>query len=155
MSDTKKHPGWKNAAEIILERFDQEGYGILFSDKELDNMLDIQKPRFGSYDAFQKFQFERLMHTENLKEYLLAEYNLCLENVRGKGYMLMCPDDQVMKTSRRYMVLARRKINKMVSVLTHVDMESLSDAGQQEQIALMGRAAFVRSAMNKRKLLTG
>jgi len=77
-----------------------------------------------------------------------------LENVKGDGYMLMHPDDQISKTSQKYYRHARKKINRMVSVLTYVDSEKLSFEGKQKQLDQLGRAAFIRAAVNKRKVFT-
>ena len=153
--EIKKHPAWKNASEIILARFDKEGYGIMFSDNEINEMLEINKPGYGSFDAFQKFQLERLNQLENLKIALLENENLCLENSRGNGYMLMHPNDQIDKTAKRFHKLARNKINRMVSVLTNVDNESLSIDCRRQQMDMLGKAAFIKAAMNKRKILSG
>ena len=151
--ETKKHPAWKNAMEMILNRFDEEGYGIMFSSQNLLDMLDMEKPNYGSFDEFQNFQLERLNQIESLKSALLEDSNLCLENSRGNGYMIMHPNDQVSKTSDKYYRQSRKKINRMISVLTCVDSSSLSQDGQQKQINMLGRAAFIKAAMNKRKVL--
>jgi len=152
--ETKKHPAWKNAIEIILNRFDEEGYGIMFSDSDILTMLELEKPNVGTYETYQKFSLGKLSQLESLKKTLLEQSNLCLENVKGDGYMLMHPDDQISKTSQKYYRHARKKINRMVSVLTYVDSEKLSFEGKQKQLDQLGRAAFIRAAMNKRKVFT-
>ena len=155
MDKTKLHPGWKNAFEIILKRFDQDGYGVMFSDEQLLTMLDIEKPDVGTYDDFQKFQLERLKQMESLKNALLEQCNLCMENMRGQGYVLMHPNDQVLKTANKYYRLSKKKINKMLSVLTNVDNEHLDHEGRDNRLRMLGRAAFIKSAMNKRKIING
>lgn len=150
---TLKHPAWKNAIEIILARFDSEGYGIMFSDDELNEMLDIKKPLYGSFSNFQEYQLERLSQLESLKIALLEDNNLCLENSRGNGYMIMHPNDQIMKTAHKFKRHARKKINRMMSVLTNVDVGSLSNEGKQKQLDELGKAAFIAHAMNKRRLI--
>ena len=149
---TKKHPAWKNAIEIILTRFDDEGYGIMFSDNEINEMLEITKPGYGSFDDFQNFQLERLSQLESLKVELLESSNLCLHNSRGNGYLLMHPNDQVSKVAEAFRKQAKKKINRMVSVLTNVDNESLSIEAKQRQLDMLGKAAWIKAAMNKRKI---
>lgn len=151
--ETKKHPAWKNAIEIILKRFDEDGYGIMFSDAEILLMLELERPSVGTYDDFQTFNLDKLAQLESLKKELLESSNLCLENSRGNGYMLMHPDDQVTKTSQKYYRHARKKMNRMVSVLTYIDNDALSQEGKQKQINQLGKAAFIRAAMNKRKII--
>jgi len=151
---TKKHPPWKNAIEIILGRFDEEGYGIMFSDEEINKMLEMKKPVYGAYDDFQRFQLERLNQLESLKIALLESVNLCLENSRGNGYVLMHPDDQVKIVGKKFLKHARNKVNRAASVLTNVDNESLSNEGRQRQLDMLGKAAFIRAAMNKRKIIS-
>jgi len=150
--ETKKHPAWKNAIDIVLKRFDEEGYGIMFSDAEILVMLELERPDVGTYEAYQAFSLEKLSQLEGLKRALLEQSNLCLENVKGNGYMLMHPDDQIAKTSQKYYGHARKKMNKMVSILTYCDNEALSQEGKQKQLSQLGKAAFIRAAMNKRKV---
>jgi len=148
----KKHPGWKNAVEEILARFDSEGYGVMFSEREILTMFDIEKPEVGSYEEFQKFNLDRLTQMDSLVNNLQEEHNLCLQNVRGQGYVLMHPDDQVTKAVEKYRIQARRKINRMVSICTNVNYDALTDEGRRAQNQALGRAAFIRAAMNKRNV---
>ena len=151
--ETKKHPAWKNAIEIILKRFDTKGYGIVFSDEEINEMLEIKKPEFGSYDSFQKFQLERMSQLESLKEVLLENSSLCLESLRGNGYILMHPDDQVQIVAKKFFKHARNKIKRATAVLINVNYELLSSDVKQKQLDMLGKTAFIKAAMNKRKLI--
>ena len=152
--ETTKHPGWKNAVEIILKRFDKEGYGIVFSEKEILDMLELEKPS-GTYAEYQQFDLEKLSQLNSLKKTLLEDANLCLDSAGNRSYMIMHPDDQINKTAQKYCKHARNKINRMATILTCVDNEALSMDGKQKQIDLLGRAAFIRAAMNKRKIIGG
>ena len=155
MSETKKHPAWKNAVEKIVERFEAEGYGVIFSPDELLDWFDMKIPENGTFEAFNAFAFEKLSQMENTKTELLLEYNLALENIRGKGYMLVHPNDQVTKTAGKYMQMARRKLNQAVLRLMHVDAAQLDMDASQARLQGLARMAFIKSAMNKRKIPFG
>ena len=152
MENTKKHPAWKNAIEKIVDRFETEGYGVTFSQKDLLKWFDLKKPEIGTHKQFADFQFGLLTHMENTKKELLTEYNLCLEPAGSGSYKLMHPKDQVTLTAAKYMRKARLKINQAVQRLMHVDDKALDVNSAQARLQSLGRAAFIRSAMNKRKV---
>jgi len=151
--ETKKFPGWRNALEIVMVRFEKEGYGILFSEIELLSMMDIKKPDVASYDAFQNFQLDKLQAFDKLRVELLEEFNICLENSRGEGYIIMHPADQVTKIANKYFRQSRKKINRMIKTLTNVDNDQLGQHEQMHRLNQLGKAAFIKSAMNKRKIV--
>ena len=151
MDNIKKHPAWKNAYDIILERFSNEGYGILFSDEEIHDILDLDKPAYGSFQNFQKFQLEKLSQLESLKTALLENDNLYFENVRGIGYRLVHPNDQVTKSFDTLYKTARRRLSKAMAVVTHVDNTLLSADAKLKQIENLNRAAWVKSHMNRKR----
>lgn len=147
----KKHPGWKNAFEIIVNRFHREGYGILFSEKELIEIMDIEEPI--SISDVKRYDLEKLSQLSRLKDNLLKEMSLCFENKPGDGYMIIHPNDQVDSIAKKYYRQSRKKINRVIKILTYVDSESLDMKGQQRQLEMLGRVAFIRGAMNKRKII--
>ena len=149
---TKLYPGWKEATTQIVARVRKEGYGLIFSFENLFSMMDIQTPAMATCEVWQKHQFEVLDHIENLKRVLLEDHNICLQNVRGQGYQVLHPDDQVTVAANRLFKKAMTKVRQAVEVITHVDMEALSFDGQQQQMRQLEKAAFLHSVMSKKKI---
>lgn len=151
----KLYPGWKEAAAHIVARTEAEGYGLSFSFKELFDLMDFKKMEIGSAEEWEKYSFEKLQNLENLKNLLLEEHNLCLHNIRGEGYQVLHPDDQItLAIDKDY-----RKIGKMVCKIIkkaiHVNQQELSFDGQQQQMRQMEKAAFLQAVMGKRKKVAG
>jgi len=149
----KKHPAWKNAVEIITERFAFEGYGILFSEEDMNAMLDLQKPAMGTFAEFQKYQLQRLQSLTALKDALLEDHNLCLTCAGNYSYSLTHPDDQVNVVSQTIKKQVRGKINRMIKTLVHTDDRELSTESRNKKALELGKMAFVIAAMNKRRLI--
>ena len=147
---TTKYPEWKEARDRILSRVQLEGYGILISMQELYNYMDMKKPLLTK--DFEKFQFQWLGNVENLKDSLLEEYNICLMNSRGQGYVVCTPDDQVTKVPVKIMRKVRKELRKIISTCTNVNQELLSREGNKIRLENMAKVAFIKQAMNKKKI---
>jgi len=151
----KLYPGWKEAADRILKRWENEGYGILISFQELHGYMDITEPRNGTSAQWKSYSFEVLQATENLKKYLLEEHLLHLENVRGQGYMVLHPNDQVTIAANKLFKKAMFKVNQTIKLLTHVDMSSLSEEGKQSQLLQLEKAAWLKASFRGKRKFPG
>jgi hypothetical protein len=149
---TKIWPGWKEAARKITERVEKDGYGILISQNDLLKMMDIKTPEYATPQEYKKYAFEVMNSLVNLTIILLEEHNLCLHNVRGQGYQILHPNDQVTIAADTKFRKVIHHLSQAVSILTHVDQDSLSYDGQQEQIRRLGKAAFLFSGLSKKKI---
>lgn len=156
MSNTiKLYPGWKEAAMQIAKRVSEKGYELFLSFDELYELMDIKQPsQTQSINQWKMHSFEWLQHIENLKKILLEEYNICLFNVRGEGYRVLHPNEQIMEAVPKRMKKAMQTINKAVLELTHVNQELLSYDAQQNQFRNMERISFVKAALSKRRKIT-
>ena len=72
----KQHPAHKHAVESIIERCKREGYGITFSNQEIDDLLGLKQPAHCSREEREDFKFERKQGLDNIKRDLLYNYNL-------------------------------------------------------------------------------
>lgn len=147
---TTKYPEWKEARDRILSRVQLEGHGILISMQELYDYMDMKKPLLTK--DFEKFQFQWLGNVENLKDSLLEEYSICLMNSRGQGYIVCTPDDQVSKAYTKIMKRARLALRKAINTLTNVNQDLLSGEGSKVRLENMAKVAFIKQAMNKKKI---
>ena len=72
----KQHPTHKHAVESIIERCKREGYGITFSNQEIDDLLGLKEPAYRPCEEREDFKFKRKQGLDNIKRDLLYNYNL-------------------------------------------------------------------------------
>ncbi|MBI9082694.1 MAG: hypothetical protein JEZ11_03795 [Desulfobacterales bacterium] len=149
---TIKYPAWRDVSEKIVQRFNQDGYGILFTVPELLTMLNIDMPTLGNSKDFEQVQLEFLAQLKPLQKELLETHYLCLENVHGLGYKVVHPRDQVNLVAQKYRKRAGKKLSQMMGILTFVDTKMLDPASRTSQISELGRLAFIKGAMRKRNI---
>ena len=152
---TKLYPGWKEAVDQIADRVNREGYGVMFSHEDLHKMMDIKIPETGTHEEYKKRDLEIMASIVNLTDTLLKEHNICLKNVRGQGYMVLTPDDQVSIGVEQEWRKIGRLVCKAVQKAVCVNQEALSFEGQQMQVRQMEKASFFRAAMSKKKRVVG
>ena len=150
---TTKYPEWKEAKDRILDRVQLEGHGILISMQELHDYMEISPPP--TVDEYKKYQFQWLGNVENLKDSLLEEHNICMMNSRGEGYIICTPDDQVSKAYAKIMKKAWLALRKAMNTLTNVKQDLLSNEGSKIRLENMAKVAFIKQAMNKKKIEPG
>lgn len=154
MEEVKKHPPYKEAVEQILGRFDQTGYGTIITDEEFDAYMSIVPPEGNmTYSQFTAIEMERLQRYQAI-EVLLEEHSICL--VRSKsipGFEILSPRDQIKAAYDKRMAKVRRELNKAASALSNVNHELLTMEEEKERQNKMVRAAFVKMALNKRKIM--
>lgn len=88
----KLHPAHMHAVESIIERCKREGYGITFSNEEIENMLGLKKPVQYSRKELEDFKYERKQGLDNIKRDLLYNYNLRFTGTKKtkKGHSGWC-----------------------------------------------------------------
>ena len=111
--------GW-NLTETV-DRFLQSGFedGDLVSHDWLRWALDIND------QAMRENEFLLLERMDALKTALLYEHQIALQNVRGRGYRVVPPNEQARYAAEevsRYMSKGLRKAN---SLLTHTRLNQL------------------------------
>lgn len=153
MSEMKKHPAYKEAIDRIVKRFHESGYGIIITDEEFDDYLSISAP-VGSmtYRTFKSIEAERLQRYKAI-ELLLNEHNICLNRSKTvPGFELLPPRDQISVAYEKRMNKVRRELNKAASALNNVNHALLTMEEEADRQKKMMRAAFIKGAINKRKI---
>ena len=140
------YPEWKNAVSAAAERFQ---YGDLIDFEWLHKNFDIQKPTKGTFDEFQEYQFNFLAAVSGFQGELLEQYQMALENVRGKGYRVLKPKDQTQYAEKRFVEDTKRSLKKAISILNNIKFDALTDAERKENADAKGRIAAICS-MSKR-----
>jgi hypothetical protein len=69
----KRHPAQKHAMESIIERCKREGYGITFSNQEIDDLLGLEQP---AHCSREDNKFARKQGLDNIKRDLLCSITI-------------------------------------------------------------------------------
>jgi hypothetical protein len=149
-NETRIQPIWKEVALEIVGRIESEGYGFMIDHKELFKLLEIEDPTTIAEAMRQRLDI--LKKVEELRSCLLYDHNVLLFNEFNKGYVVLNPDEQVTKGYERQFDKARKKIHKAIDVLNYVNHELLSQSGVEQRDRNLGKAVFVLSAFNKRRI---
>ena len=59
-----------------MERCKREGYGITFSNQEIEDLLGLKQPAHRSREEREDYKFARKQGLDNIKRDLLYNYNL-------------------------------------------------------------------------------
>ena len=153
MNETRKHPIWREVAETIAARVDEQGYDFLIEMDEIKQLLEIREFVTGmDKKQFNAIQFDCLTKIEGLKNELLYNHKICLQNDRKRGYIVLSPDQQVSDAFAHYWRQMRCKLRKAMDVLVNVENDLLTNAGQKNRDRNLSRSVFMLRAANKRKI---
>jgi hypothetical protein len=153
MEETKKHPAYKEAIEQIVKRFNMEGYGTIITDAELDAFMSVTEPSGNmTYGQYKAIEMERLQRYKAI-EVLLEDHNICMIRSRAvPGFEILPPKDQIKTAYDRRMAKVRRELNRAASALSNVNHALLTMEEENDRQQKMVRAAFIKGAINKRKI---
>ena len=153
MEEVKKHPAYVEAVEQIVKRFHIGGYGVIITDSEFDAFMSIKEPSGNlSIVQWKSIEMERLQRYKAI-EVLLEDHIICM--IRSKavpGFEILPPKEQIKTAYDRRMAKVRRELNKAASALSNVNHELLTMEEESERQQKMIRAAFIKGAINKRKI---
>jgi hypothetical protein len=127
-------------ADLIIEGVEP---GKIISHEWLDQHLRLDR-RSSDYP------FKRLAGVEAFKTQLLVENKIHLHSIRGKGYIIVSPEDQTKVAVDEAMNGIRKSIQKGVLRLTNVDLERLSDDGRKENADAISRVAAIGGMVKRR-----
>lgn len=149
MDELKKYPPYQEVIEVIVDDVKQRGYCVFYSHNDLKTMLDIEKPT--TIEEYEKAQFAYMNSLDAIRTELLEEHNICLENKKGDGYMVVEPDIQVSVVTDKRISKARDHIIKAGRLLSCVPQGLLTETAESLRLDKMKRVAFLRGAFRKRK----
>ncbi|EOW5843714.1 hypothetical protein P9775_005021 [Pseudomonas aeruginosa] len=142
MSKITLHPEWRQAAKDLAAEFE---YGDLITLEWLRNAFQLEEPR--TIEEFKSHQLDFLSCMDALRQELLVEYQLSLKNIRGAGYELVNPNDQVVVAWHSAFGKVRRELGKLAGAIRYIRHDELTDEKRREhadaQAKLSGIHAFV------------
>jgi hypothetical protein len=146
MDNVTLFPQWRQAVEDAAEQYT---YGDVMTREWLLDRFGLETPKLGTAKDFQKFQLDLLDAMEGFREALLVEHKMALENVRGRGYRILKPNEQTSYTMRQFSRGIAREINKAANILQNIATDLLTQDEQRENIEARGKLAAVHSFSNK------
>ena len=146
----KPFHGWKNAEQEILQIVENKGYGVFLNHAKLHEWFGIKEPKEMSKEAWQKYTFELLASTQNLLDSLLIEHNIFLYNIRGEGYQVLHPDEQVDRGADKYIKKMLAQCRKAILVLKCVNEDVLSIEGQRKRLEKLTTVAKIKSSIREK-----
>ena len=114
------------AAEEADDIFD---YGDLVSKQWLLDRFGISLPQIATQKMFDDLSFMFLEHMEEFRNIMLVDYKKHLFNVRGQGYMICQPNQQVDLAMVKFKKSINTEINVALRVLNNIN-ETLLDSAQ-------------------------
>jgi hypothetical protein len=146
----KPYPGWKNAEQKIVEIVEREGYGKTLVHSTLLDWFDIIEPEEMTKEAWKGYTFEILGSTQNLIDSLLINHNIFIYNIRGEGYQILHPDDQVGRGVDKSIKRVIGQLRKAMLVLKCVNDGLLSIEGQRKRLAKITTIAKINNSLKKK-----
>jgi hypothetical protein len=139
-------PQWRQAAEDAAQAF---GYGDVIPKEWLIYHFGLEQPKRGTAWDFQKFQFDLLEAMEGFRETMLVEHKMAMENVRGRGYRILQPNEQTAYSMRQFKIAVAREVRKAADLLQNVAANMLTSDEQKQNIEARQKLAAVHSFTRK------
>jgi hypothetical protein len=146
------YPPWKEAVGIIAARVEREGYGIILTHEEFLDMFDLKIPAIATPATWRKLQFDLLQNMDNLRSTLLEDHNIFLLNIRGIGYQVLTPGEQVDIVPKIYIDKINGLIRKSIKSQMYIDADNLDDTQRQTRLRNLEKMAFLKSVSKKIRL---
>lgn len=149
--DTEEHvvslfPQWRQAVENASDSYT---YGDVIPHEWLIDHFGLEKPKHGTDEQFKKYQFDFLEAMEGFKNAMLVEHHMALENVRGRGYRILHPNEQTDFAIRQYKITMAREVRKAANLLHNIEVSMLTPEEQRENINARGKLAAIQSFTRK------
>lgn len=131
----------KEIAAYIASNVDYEAVIPL---DQLDEMLGVTLPKFGTISEIQSAQLARMAAIEHLSGELLKTHSLMLKNVRGEGYKIVLPGQQVSTAMRDGTAKVVKELRKAARRVVNVRTQELNPQQVAEQEDALNKLAGLR-----------
>ena len=142
------YPEWREAADQVVIQFK---YGEIIPLDWLREQFQLSEPK--TIDEFRDQQFAMLQNMDDLRQELLVEHRLMLKSIRGVGYLVVPPSDQVSVAWGDSFRRLRKEIRSLASNIRHIRHEELTDEKRKEHAdasaKLSGVAQFLSRSENR------
>lgn len=134
-----------------INLFDEGAHndGDVLSHDWIRYALDIPEPR--SVDDMQELQWLMLTRMDALRDWLLVERKIALQNVRGKGYRIVPPAEQARHAVEEAMTLVRKGLKKGDKLMTNTRTNELSVQDKQRHTDAHLRLCGINDMMRRQR----
>lgn len=125
-------------------------YGHLITREWLLQQFSLREPSYGSKKDFEDFAFEFLQDIEEFKRIMLTEHKKLLISVRGRGYRICLPNQQVKETMDAFKRDIDRATGKATLRLININEHLLTSDEIRSRDDSHGRIAAIHAFSGKR-----
>jgi len=116
----------------------------------LDPEMDDFENQFEFLEAVKDAEFRYMSFTEDLKELLLSEHQVCLKNEKGVGYYALPPKEQIEYGIRKTKQGIRKKVKQGRNILENVRWTAVSVSDRKHANDSAARLSMLRQMMSGR-----
>ena len=142
MEALKKYPLYLGVVDEVVKKYT---YGDVVPKDWLLKKLELSPPERGTFDEIKKYQLRVLSALEPLKETLLTEYNMLLNNIRGQGYLIVAPEQQSEVVWDKMKTNFGKEFRRAVKGLVNIDLGKLSDTARKYNYDCQAKLATLRA----------
>ena len=125
MSDVQIHPAWKHAAEIIAANPPEAG--AMLPKEYLAKLMSIQMPTPATpYGEAKALELKALGHFDELRWWLMKEYQIRIEARGQKGYQVLAASECTEASMARRMRAIRREMKNFKREMAHIPYHELT-----------------------------
>ena len=141
-------PTW---LERAVDQFDQDAFrdGDVLSHAWIRFALDVPEPE--SMNEFDGIQWLLMSRMDAFRDYLLVDRKIALQNVRGKGYRLVPPNEQAQVAVEEAMRAVRKGLEKGDRLMTHTRLAELDAQEQKRHTDAHVRLSGIAGMMTRQK----
>jgi len=142
MEALKKYPLYLEVVDEIVKKYT---YGDVIPKDWLLENLELSPPESGTFEEIKKYQLNVLSVLEPLKETLLAEHDMLLNNIRGQGYLIVVPEQQSEVVWDKMKTNFGKEFRRAVKGLVNIDINQLSDTAKMYNHDCQAKLAALRA----------
>ncbi len=146
MSEVITSPDWMTPAEWTASN---AAYGDLLTHEWLQGQFCLEKPETGTQEDFDRFGFDYMQAVSSMSQYLLEEHQLALQNVRGKGYRVVPPSEQIDVAKRQARSDLHRAVRRYSQHIQHIRYDELSRDQQKQRDDEAAKLSQLRQMMKR------
>ena len=126
-------------------------YGDLVPHEWFEEAFNLKPPAYGSKKQFNAYQWEFMNLFEGVKSHLLETHKMYLSNVKGRGYLLVMPNQQAEVAVTKMRSAISKELGKAKQAITNINIALLSNDEVLKKDAAHGRIAAMSAFVKKNK----
>ena len=138
MRQTTEQPRWRQAAEEFAETCEP---GTVITENWKIEKFGITRPRIGSVEDWQRYQFDMLQAFESFRKVLLLQYDIYLEPIGRHAHAVVPPAQQTDAAWAKRTRAVGKELAALRRELDHVRLAALSDEQRKENADKKARAS--------------